>query len=127
MPTALTRAGTECECRSKGKIAAREGIGRLEVTLQAAGRLGYQRERTTATMFNSTRRFAARSWRVTKAVWGFARSRCPKWMLPVLAACLFIPGPLDEVLVLAVVAYPVLRSAEARRELAAAVSEAWRR
>ena len=73
------------------------------------------------------RRFAARSWRVTKAVWGFARSHCPKWMLPVLAACLLIPGPLDELLVLAVVAYPVLRSAEARRELAAAVSEAWRR
>ena len=77
-------------------------------------------------MFNSTRRFAARSWRVTKAVWGFARSHCPKWMLPVLAVLLVTPGP-DEVLLLAAMAWPLLRSAEARRELAAAVSEAWRR
>ena len=71
-------------------------------------------------------RFARRSWRVLRAVWSFAKARCPKWLVPVLVACAFIPGPLDELAVLAVIAWPVLRSAEARRELAAAVRGAWR-
>ena len=72
------------------------------------------------------RRFAGRSWRVTKAVWAFAKGHVPKWLLPVLGVCLLIPGPLDELLVLAVIAVPVLRSREARSELAASVRGAWR-
>ena len=68
---------------------------------------------------------ARRIWRVTTAVWRFARSHSPKWLLPVLAACVFVPGPFDELAVLAVVLVPVLRSAEARRELGTAVSNAW--
>ena len=71
-------------------------------------------------------RFAARSWRVVQAVWRFAKARVPKWLLPVLAVCLAIPGPADELIVLALVAYPVLRSREARAELAGSVREAWR-
>lgn len=71
------------------------------------------------------RRAALRCWRVLAAVWRFAKAHCPRWALPVLAACLLIPGPLDELLVLAVVAYPVLRSSQARGELAAMVREAW--
>lgn len=71
-------------------------------------------------------RFARRSWRVLRAVWAFARARCPKWLVPVLVACAFIPGPLDELAVLAVIAWPMLRSADARRELGAAVRGAWR-
>lgn len=70
-------------------------------------------------------RFAGRSWRVIRAVWAFARKRCPKWLVPVMAVCLVIPGPVDELLVLAVVAYPVLRSAQARRELAGMIRQAW--
>jgi hypothetical protein len=42
-----------------------------------------------------------------------------------MAVCLVIPGPVDELLVLAVVAYPVLRSAQARRELAGMIRQAW--
>lgn len=72
-------------------------------------------------------RFACRSWRVTRAVWRFAKASSPKWLVPVLVACAFIPGPFDEVLVLAIVAWPVLRSAEARRELGASVRGAWSR
>ena len=70
--------------------------------------------------------WAARSWRVVLAVWRFAKGHVPRWLLPVLGVCLLIPGPLDEVLVLAVIAVPVLRSREARSELAAAVTSAWR-
>lgn len=70
-------------------------------------------------------RFAARCWRVTKAVWRFARSHCPKWLVPVMAVCLAIPGPVDELLVLGLVMYPVLRSREARAELAGMIRQAW--
>ena len=66
-----------------------------------------------------------RTGRVIAAVWRFARSHSPKWLLPVLAACVFVPGPFDELAVLAVVLVPVLRSREARHELGTAVSEAW--
>ena len=68
---------------------------------------------------------ARRTLRVIAAVWRFARSHSPNWALPVLAACLFIPGPLDELLVLGIAAWPVLRSREARHEFGMAVSEAW--
>ncbi|HLH59201.1 MAG TPA: nucleoside hydrolase [Streptosporangiaceae bacterium] len=64
--------------------------------------------------------------RVARAVWRFAKSHVPRWMLPVLAVCLFIPGPFDELAVLAVVAIPVLRSRAARAELAESVAAAWR-
>jgi hypothetical protein len=65
--------------------------------------------------------------RVMCALWRFAKRHAPKWLLPVLVACAFIPGPLDELLVLAVVAFPVLRSAANRAELVAAVRAAWNR
>ena len=70
-------------------------------------------------------RYLGRLWRVAKAVWRFARTHSPKWLLPVLAVCLWIPGLFDELAVLAVVAWPVLRSPQARRELGTAVSNAW--
>ena len=60
-------------------------------------------------------------------MWRFARAHSPRWLLPVLAVCLAIPGPFDEVIVLAVVLVPVLRSRSARSELASSVREAWNR
>ena len=74
---------------------------------------------------SEVKRFAGRSWRVARAVWSFARAHCPRWLLPVLAVCLAIPGQADELALLAVVLFPVLRSREARRELGAAIGEAW--
>ena len=71
------------------------------------------------------RRNAVRLWRVARAVWKFARSHSPRWLIPVLAACLAFPGPLDELILLAIVLIPVLRSREARRELGNAISGAW--
>jgi hypothetical protein len=66
-----------------------------------------------------------RVWRVGCAVWRFARARCPGWLLPVLAVALLIPGPVDELAVVAVVLVPVLRSREERAALGAAVAGAW--
>ena len=71
-------------------------------------------------------RHAQRAWRVARALWRFARAHVPKWLLPILAVCLAIPGPLDELAVLAVVLVPVLKSRDNRREFAASVREAWR-
>ncbi len=68
---------------------------------------------------------ARRLWRVTVALAQFARRHVPKRLLPVFAACLLIPGPLDELAVLAVVAFIVLRDAGKRAELAAVVRTAW--
>ena len=60
---------------------------------------------------------ARRALRVIAAVWRFARSHSPKWALPVLAACLFIPrGRWTSCSMLGIVAWPVLRSRDARRE-----------
>jgi hypothetical protein len=69
---------------------------------------------------------ATRAMRTARAVLAFTVKHSPRWLLPVLAACLLIPGPLDELLVLAAVLVPVLRSAEARRELSGSVRTAWR-
>jgi hypothetical protein len=69
--------------------------------------------------------FIRRSWRVAKALWRFAKAHVPKWMLPVLAVCLVIPGPVDECLVLVPIAWVVLRHRDARAELGASVREAW--
>jgi hypothetical protein len=65
--------------------------------------------------------------RVAVALWRFARSHSPKWLLPVLAVCAFIPGPFDEAVVLVIVLWPVLRSQASRRELAGSVRKAWRK
>ena len=70
-------------------------------------------------------RTLTRLGRVAAALWRYAKAHCPKWLLPVLGVCLLIPGPLDEMLVLAVVMFPVLRSRQARRELTTAVRQAW--
>jgi hypothetical protein len=70
-------------------------------------------------------RTVRRMGRVLAALWRFAKAHMPRWLLPVLAVCLFIPGPVDEFAVLAVVLVPVLRSRAARGELATAVRTAW--
>ena len=69
---------------------------------------------------------ARRVWRVLMALWRFAKRHVPKWLVPILAVCLAIPGPFDELAVLAVVLVPVLRSRQARQELGASVKAAWR-
>lgn len=67
-----------------------------------------------------------RVWRVAVAVTRFAVRHSPKWLVPVLAVCLAIPGPLDELVVLGFVLAPVLRSRENRRELVSSVAAAWK-
>ena len=71
-------------------------------------------------------RLVRRCWRVIVALWRFARAHAPKWLLPVLAVAVFVPGPFDELAIVAVVLVPVLRSREARAELGSSVRDAWK-
>jgi hypothetical protein len=66
-----------------------------------------------------------RVFRVMAALAIFAKRRSPRWLVPILIACAFIPGPFDELLVIAAIAYPVLRSSINRRVLRRYVSYAW--
>lgn len=68
--------------------------------------------------------------RVAAVAWKFAMRHVPKWLRRLLAVCLAIPGPFDELAALLVVAVFLawaLRSAESRREVAASVRSAWAR
>jgi hypothetical protein len=68
-----------------------------------------------------------RSRRVTFAVMAFTRRHAPRWLLPLLTVCAFIPGPIDELLVVGAALYPVLKSSYNRRVFTRYVSYAWAR
>ncbi len=69
---------------------------------------------------------ATRTRRVTASIWRYAKAHLPKWLLGVLAACLVIPGPLDEIAVLLVLAAIILRSRRNRLVFARYMRTAWR-
>lgn len=68
--------------------------------------------------------------RVGVALARFAWRHVPKWLRRTLALCLAIPGPFDEMAVAVVaaacIAGPLAVSRNARRELATAVTTAWK-
>lgn len=66
-----------------------------------------------------------RTRRVSFAVTHYAKRKAPRWLVPVLVACAFIPGPVDEILVIGIVLYPVFKSSRNRRVFARTVSYAW--
>lgn len=68
-----------------------------------------------------------RTRRVTIAVTRFAKRYAPRWLVPALTVCAFIPGPIDELFVIAAVLYPVLRNARNRATFARYVRVAWNR
>jgi hypothetical protein len=66
-----------------------------------------------------------RAIRVGHAVFTVTRRHVPKWIAAVLTICLFIPGPLDEFLVLLVIAGMVGFKPAMRSDLIGAISQAW--
>jgi hypothetical protein len=58
---------------------------------------------------------ATKFHRVVAALWRIKFILMPKWMIPVFAVCLFIPGPLDEFLAIIIVGIRVLCKPELRR------------
>jgi hypothetical protein len=56
----------------------------------------------------------------------FIQRHAPWWAVPLMTACQFIVGPVDDVIALAVLAYPVMRSRRNRRAYARLARAAWR-
>lgn len=68
---------------------------------------------------------AVRVLRTARVIFAVTKRHIPAWMAAVLTVCLFIPGPLDELLVLLVIAGMVAFKPAMRADLASAVSRAW--
>lgn len=64
--------------------------------------------------------------RVTFALTHFAKRYAPKWLAPALVVCAFIPGPIDEIAVIAAVLFPVLRNAHNRTVFSRYIRASWK-
>ena len=69
---------------------------------------------------------ARRTWRVLHALLTVTKRHIPKWLAGVLTVCLFIPGPLDELLVLLVIAGMVGFKPAMRADLASGIKQVWK-
>lgn len=67
----------------------------------------------------------SRAGRVLLTLREFCARHAPRWLCPVLVACAFIPGPVDEGLIVLVMAVVLLGSRARRLELAAMLRSAW--
>lgn len=74
----------------------------------------------------ATVRTARRIGRAAHAIFTVTRRHVPAWMAGVLTVCLFIPGPVDEFLVLIVIAGMVWFKPAMRSELVTATRKAWK-
>lgn len=141
LDTVLTRAGRSLAAAGSGLSAMLElGLGLWvwqgeELLTRATGPL-----RALARWWHGTRAAAAlrkckarlarwleqsRAGRVLLTLREFCARHTPRWLYPVLVACAFIPGPVDEGLVIIVMAVVLLGSRPRRRELAALLRSAW--
>jgi hypothetical protein len=68
---------------------------------------------------------AGKLMRTAKAVFAVCRRHVPAWMGAVLTVCLFIPGPLDELVVLLAIASMVVFKPAMRADMGLAISQAW--
>lgn len=66
-----------------------------------------------------------RAIKVAQAVFTVTKRHVPKWVAGVLTVCLFIPGPLDELLVLVVIAVMIAFKPAMRSDLASGIKSAW--
>lgn len=64
--------------------------------------------------------------RAMRALFNVVRRHVPAWVGVVLTVCLFIPGPLDEFLLLIVIAVFAAFKPAMRSDIRSEVSAAWR-
>lgn len=64
--------------------------------------------------------------RLAFALFIFTKRHAPYWLAPLLIAGAVIPGPIDELLILVIALYPVLRSSRNRRLLKRYITYTWR-
>jgi hypothetical protein len=67
-----------------------------------------------------------RTRRVIVVTAKFIKRHAPWWAGPLIIACQFILGPVDDAIALTVLAYPVMRNERNRRTYARLVRAAWR-
>lgn len=67
-----------------------------------------------------------RTRRASVALLRFTKRYSPRWALPMLTAAAFFPGQADEIVVVAIVLIPILRSAHKRTVFARYLQYAWR-
>lgn len=58
---------------------------------------------------------SSRVIRIIRAIWGIKAEIVPRWMIPLLVACVFIIGPFDEILIVLVIGVRVLTNRRLRR------------
>lgn len=63
--------------------------------------------------------------RVAVATLRFTRAHAPKWLLPIIGICLAIPGPIDEMVVIAIGLVVILRTHRNRATYARYMRVAW--
>ena len=63
--------------------------------------------------------------RVAYAVYRFTRAHCPRWVMPVMAVALIIPGQADEIAVIVIALVPILRHARNRATFRRYIRTAW--
>jgi hypothetical protein len=68
-----------------------------------------------------------RTRRVAFATMRYAKRYAPRWLAPAMVVCAFIPGPLDELLVIVAALLPILRSHHNRVTFARYIHTAWAR
>jgi hypothetical protein len=67
-----------------------------------------------------------RAIRVLHSIITVTKRHVPRWLAGVLTVCLFIPGPLDELLVLLVIGVMVKFKPAMRAELVSSARQAWK-
>ena len=66
-----------------------------------------------------------RTRRVLVATLRFTRAHSPRWLVPVIAVCLAIPGPIDEAIVIAIGLVVILRTSRNRATYRRYLRVAW--
>jgi len=67
-----------------------------------------------------------RTRRATCAIVKFTNRHAPRWARPAMVACALFPGQADEIVLVAILLFPILRNARNRRAFVRSVRYAWR-
>ena len=66
-----------------------------------------------------------RTRRVAFATMRYAKRYAPRWLAPAMVVCAFIPGPVDDILVIVAALLPILRSHRNRVIFSRYIYTAW--
>lgn len=64
--------------------------------------------------------------RATVTIVKFTNRHAPRWAKPAMVACALIPGQADEIVLVAILLFPILRNSRHRRTFIRSVRYAWK-